>query len=148
MSQPWDPIRDLMVLQDRMNRLFEDATERRARAGAEAQGTIEHADWRPAADVYEEAEHFVVALDLPGVDRSDLVIDLENNHLTIRGSRAAHSPTAGDGERTRGKFARTLALPASIDRERIEAEYKNGVLYVRIGKRVEQKAQRVEIKIS
>ena len=152
MSQRWDPIRDLVVLQDRMNQLFEDASERRARAGAEAvaaaSDAIDQPDWVPAADVYEEAEHYIVALDLPGVDRSALEIDIENSQLTIRGNRAHDTQTEHRSERPRGNFARTFSLPPSIDQERIEAEYKDGVLSVRLGKRSEQKAQRVEIKVS
>lgn len=148
MSQRWDPIRDLMVLQDRMNELFESATQRRARAGAESRDAIDHADWVPAADVYEETEHYVVALDLPGVDRSALEIDVENNQLAIRGNRVGHGRAEQRSERPLGKFARTFGLPPSIDQERIEAQYKDGVLSVRIAKRIEQKAQRVEIKVS
>ena len=148
MSQRVDPIRDLVLLQDRMNQLFEDATERCVRAGAETRDAIEHADWVPAADVYEEAEYYIVALDLPGVDRSALEIDLENSQLTIRGNRAGGGQAEHRCERPRGNFARTFGMPPSIDQERIEAEYKDGVLYVRLGKRSEQKSQRVEIKVS
>lgn len=148
MSQRWDPIRDLMVLQNRMNQLFEDATVRRVRAGAEARETVDHSDWVPAADVYEEAEHYIVALDLPGVDRSALQIDIENSQLSIQGNRAPATQTEHRCERPRGRFARSFNLPPSIDPEQIEAEYKEGVLYVRIGKRVEQKIQHLKIKVS
>ena len=61
----WDPIRDLMQLQDRMNDLFEDATQRRAKQN-EPRDNIERVDWVPVADVYEHAEEYVVAMDLPG----------------------------------------------------------------------------------
>jgi len=148
MSQRWDPIRDLMLLQDRMNQLFEDATERRARAGAETRDPIEHADWLPAADVFEEGGHYVVAVDLPGIDRTALEIDLEKDSLTIRGTRPAQGDPKLRSERPRGKFTRTFSVPASIDQEGIEAEYKEGVLYVRLPKRSEQKSQRVEIKVT
>ena len=148
MSERWDPIRDLMALQDRMNQLFEDATERQARAGAKSPDATDHADWVPAADVYEEGEHYIVAMDLPGVDHSALQLDIENSQLTIRGNRAPEAQTEHRRERPRGKFARTFAVPPSIDQERIEAEYKDGVLFVRLGKRKEQKTQRVEIKVS
>ena len=93
MSQRWDPIRDLMVLQDRMNQLFEDATERRARAGKDPSEGMRTSEWVPAADVYEEAEGYVVALDLPGVERSDLEIDLEDHQLTIKGVRSGRGQT-------------------------------------------------------
>lgn len=148
MSQRWDPIRDLMVLQDRMNQLFEDASQRRARAGAEPRDPLAHTDWLPLADVFEEGEHYVVALDLPGVDRAALELDLENDQLTIRGNRPGEGRTEHRSERPRGTFARTFSVPTSIDQERIQADYKDGVLYVRLPKRNEQKSQRVEIKVS
>ena len=153
MSQQWDPIRDLMVLQDRMNRLFEDASERHASsgakaAGAEARDPIKQTDWVPAADVYEEAEQYIVELDLPGVERSAVEIDIENSQLIIRGNRTREGETEHRGERPRGRFARSFSMPPSIDQQRIEAEYKDGVLYVRLGKRREQKAQRLEVKVS
>lgn len=150
MPRHWDPIRDLMLLQDRMNQLFEDATERRARDRSENRDEIEHADWIPVADVYEQSEAYVVALDLPGIDREALEINLENERLLVKGTRA----TANGGqsqhrtERPQGKFNRSFGLPPAVDPELIEAEYKDGVLYVRLPKRKEQKAQSVKIKVS
>ena len=95
MAQGRDPISDLMVLQDRMNRLFEEASQRRACVAAEPAmepgTTLDHVEWVPAADVYEVADQYIVALDLPGVDRSALEIDLEHDELAIRGSRASES---------------------------------------------------------
>lgn len=146
--QKIDPLRDLVQLQNRMNQLFEDATERRARGGDEAQDQIDRPDWVPPADVYEEADAFLVVLDLPGVDRSALEIDLENERLAIRGVRSINHQSEARSERPRGKFVRVFSVPASIDQERIEAEYKDGVLAVRLPKRTEQPAHRVEIKVS
>jgi HSP20 family protein len=148
MSQRWDPIRDLMVLQDRMNQLFEDATERRARSGTDTSAGVRTSEWVPSADVYEEAEGYVVALDLPGVERSDLEIDLEDHQLTIKGIRSVRGQIEHRRERPQGKFSRSFSVPASVDQEQIAAEYKDGVLYVRLGKRSEPKAQRVEIRVS
>src|SRR5258707_3089623 len=88
MSRHWDPLRDLMNLQDRMNQLFEDATERRTRDRTETRDEIEQADWIPVADVYEHDADYVVALDLPGIDRAALEINLENERLSIKGSRS------------------------------------------------------------
>jgi HSP20 family protein len=150
MSRHWDPIRDLMLLQDRMNQLFEDATQRRARDRAETRDEIEPADWIPVADVYEQAAEYVVAMDLPGIDRQALEINLENDRLSIKGTRASAN---GDQdkqrrERPQGRFNRTFAVPTGVDPEQIEAEYKNGVLYVRLPKRKEPKGQPVKIKVS
>ena len=150
MSRHWDPIRDLMFLQDRMNQLFEDATERRARERAETRDEIERADWIPVADVYERAEEYVVAMDLPGIDREALEINLENEKLSIKGTRSSANGDQGQQrkERPQGKFNRSFSVPKAVDPEQIEAEYKDGVLYVRLPKRKERTSQPVKIKVS
>ncbi len=150
MPRHWDPIRDLMLLQDRMNALFEDATDRRARERSETAGDIERADWIPVADVYETAKEYVVAMDLPGIDRAGLEIDLENERLIVKGTRtsANNGEEQHRTERPQGRFNRTFGVPAAVDPEQIEAEYKDGVLYVRLPKRKERAPQSVKIKVS
>ena len=69
MSQHWDPLQDLITLQDRMNRLFEDATQRRTRDESTTHDQFERADWIPAADIYETETAYNIAIDLPGVNR-------------------------------------------------------------------------------
>jgi HSP20 family protein len=83
MSQQWNPLNDLMQLQDRMNRLFEDATDRRARQGSNTRDEFERADWTPASDIYETESGYVIAVDLPGVERDAVEIDLDDNRLVI-----------------------------------------------------------------
>ena len=146
MSQQWNPLQDLMVLQDRMNRLFEDATQRRGQTGGDDE--FERADWTPAADIYETETGFLIALDLPGIKRDALEIDMDDNRLVIKGVRVVDETRTRRTERPRGKFLRTFAVPASVDQERIGAEYKDGVLQIRLPKRAEQKAQKIEVKIS
>jgi HSP20 family protein len=148
MSQQWNPLQDLMILQDRMNRLFEDATQRRARTDSDGRDEFERADWTPAADVYETETGYTIAIDLPGVNRDELEIDLEENRLMVKGNRVIEEPTKHRTERSRGRFVRAFSVPASVAQGEIGAEFKNGVLEVRLPKRKEQKAQRVEIKIS
>ena len=148
MTQRWDPLRDLVLLQDRMNQVFADATQHRARTRAEADSEIEPADWVPAADVYENAEDYLVAIDLPGIDRNGLDISLENNRIAVRGERVVPEQGKQRLERSAGRFLRRFELPATVDTEAIAAEYKDGVLSIRLPKRREQKAQRVEIKVS
>lgn len=146
MSQQWNPLQDLMVLQDRMNRLFEDATQRRGQASSEDE--FERADWTPAADIYETESGFSIALDLPGIKRDALEIDMDDNRLIVKGVRVVEDTRARRSERPRGKFLRTFAVPASVDQAKIGAEYKDGVLQIRLPKRAEQKAQKIEVKIS
>ncbi len=146
MSQPWNPLQDLMVLQDRMNRLFEDATQRRTET--EAEDRFEKPDWTPAADICEAETNYVVVMDLPGIDRSALEISVDDSRLVVKGNRSIAEPRQHRCERPRGKFLRTFNIPGSVSNAEIRAEYKDGVLQVVLPKRKEQKAQRVEIKIS
>jgi HSP20 family protein len=143
-----------------MNRLFEDASQRSAgervrhpgnRCGVQdvAQSDeVEGADWYPAADVYENDGEYTVSVDLPGIDRAALDISVDDNSLTIRGKRAGQDTTKHRGECPRGNFLRTFSVPASVDQNGIRADYKDGVLQVHLPKRSEQKAQRIEIKVS
>jgi HSP20 family protein len=146
MSQQWNPLQDLVLLQDRMNRLFEDATQRRTQG--EAEHELERADWTPAADIYETESGYLIALDLPGIKRDALEIDIDNNRLIVKGTRVVDEEKARRSERPRGKFLRSFSVPSAIDQGKIGAEYKDGVLQIRLPKRAEQKAQKIEVKIS
>ena len=147
MMAQWNPLHDLVSLQDRMNRLFEDASKRRA-SEADQSDEVEGADWYPAADVYENEVEYTVTVDLPGIDRTTLDISVDDNRLSIRGMRAGRDATQHRGECPRGNFLRTFSMPASVDQKDIKADYKDGVLQVHLPKRPERKAQRVEIKVS
>ena len=142
-----NPLHDLVSLQDRMNRLFEDASQRRAAEGNPTD-EVESADWYPAADVYESDVEYTVAVDLPGIDRAALEISVDDDRLTIKGNRAARDTTRHRAECPSGKFLRTFSVPSAIDQKNIRANYKDGVLQVHLPKRPERKSQRVEIKIS
>jgi HSP20 family protein len=146
MSQQWNPLQDLMVLQDRMNRLFEDATQRRGNTGPEDE--FERADWTPAADIYETESGYLIAMDLPGIDREALEIDVDEGRLVVKGTRTISESKQHRTERPRGKFLRTFSVPGSVDQAKIGAEYKEGVLHIRLPKRSEQKPKKIDIKIS
>lgn len=148
MSQQWNPLQDLMVLQDRMNRLFEDATQRRTQADNGAEDEFERADWTPAADIYETESGYLIALDLPGIKREALEIDIDDNRLLVKGTRVVDESKTRRRERPRGKFVRSFTVPVSVDQNKIDADYKDGVLQIRLPKRGEQKAQKIEVKIS
>jgi HSP20 family protein len=148
MSQQWNPLQDLMVLQDRMNRLFEDATQRRNQADAGAGDEFERADWTPPSDIYETESGYLIAIDLPGIDRNALEIDIDEGRLVVKGTRPVSESRQHRSERPRGKFLRTYSVPASVDQAKIAAEYKDGVLQISLPKRSEQKPKRIDIKIS
>lgn len=142
----WNPLNDLVSLQDRMNRLFEDATQRQGKA--DPSDEVEGTDWCPAADVYENDAAYTVAIDLPGIDRTTLDISVDDDTLAIKGIKPGLETTQHRAERPKGKFLRTFSVPAAVDQNEIKADFKDGVLQVHLPKRPERKAQRVEIKIS
>jgi HSP20 family protein len=145
MEQQWNPLQDLVLLQDRMNRLFEDATQRRANTDTGDQ--FERADWTPAADIYENQSVYVIAIDLPGLSRDAVEIDVDDNRLIVKGTRLVEE-SKHRSERPRGKFLRSFSIPGAVDQGGIGADYKDGVLQIRLPKRQEQKAQKITIKVS
>ena len=152
MAQRWDDWRDNVTLQERMNRLFEDAARRH---GGSAEGhrddALEHADYAPAADVYETEREFVIELDLPGIERKALEVSLNDSRLTVRGERPAPQDAAArrPSNRPFGRFLSKFGpLPANVDAKSIAAEYKDGVLRLRLPKRGEQKKGRIKINVS
>ena len=131
-----------------MNRLFEDATARRARAGESDE--IETADWHPAADVYDTEGAYLIAVDLPGVERSGLEIDFDEQKLVIRGTRTIEkSEDKGKGRVNRpyGRFRRSFTVPPNVAHDGIQAEYRDGVLEITLPKRNETRGQRIQIKV-
>ena len=146
----WGDWRDYAALQDRLNRLFEDigvgANQQRESA---REDDIERADYSPAADVYETADSFVIAIDLPGIDRAKLDVSIDENRLTVRGERAAdEGQRRGRGNRPSGRFvSRFGPLPPTVDQKRIAAEYKDGVLRLRLPKRAARPSGKVKIEI-
>jgi HSP20 family protein len=143
----WNPLNDLMSLQDQMNRLFEEASQRRANE-ATVGDEVESADWVPAANVYERDGAYVVSLDVPGIDRTKLDISINEDRLVVKGWRDAAADNNHREECPKGKFLRTFSVPGSVDQQAINAEYKDGVLRVFLPKAAERKPQRVEIKVT
>jgi HSP20 family protein len=139
----WDPFR---TLQSQIERMFED-TMFRTQPGDTALST-----WAPSVDIHETPDALVLEADLPGVDGKDLDVRVENNMLTIRGKRKFESKEEKDDylrlERAFGSFSRSFSLPHTVDMENIQAEYKNGVLTVRLPKREEAKPKQVKVAVN
>lgn len=140
----WDPFRDLSVLQDRMNRMFEDAG--RGWRGDEAAATT---SWSPAVDIYETENEIIVQAELPGVDRKDISLNLEKNVLTLKGERRFEKETKQENyhriERSYGAFSRSFSIPASVDDDRIRADYKDGILKIALPKKEQVKPKQIQI---
>jgi HSP20 family protein len=130
----WDPLRDLLTLQERMNRLFEHSLVRSRLADpALASGT-----WTPLADVYETADAFVVQLEVPGIAEEDIEVHVDGDNVVVRGRRQPVSRTRPDSfhrmERSYGAFSRSFQLPQDVDPDRVTARFKDGLLRVELPK--------------
>jgi HSP20 family protein len=146
----WEPFREMVTIQDRMNRIFEEAFRANRRADSEEDYAL--AAWAPAVDIYEQDGNIVLKAELPGVDPKDVDVRVENNVLTLRGERKLDSDVKKEGyhrvERAYGSFGRSFTLPTVVDTEKIKAEYKDGVLRLTLPKREEAKAKQISISVT
>ncbi len=142
----WDPFRDLLAIQDRMNRLFQETMARQR-----GQDEVEAGQWSPAVDIVETAERIVLRADLPGMEQGEIEVRVDDNTLTLRGDRRA----AGDArpedfhraERPHGPFVRSFSLPQNVDQAGIRAVQKNGVLEVLLPKRPDARAASIRVEV-
>jgi HSP20 family protein len=128
----WDPLRDLLALQERMERL----------SGHEASG------WTPPVDIFETAEAYVVSAELPGLERRDIDIRYHDGQLTLQGTRRAPDVPCERYhrvERGHGGFVRRFSLPTTIDAAAIAADLKDGVLTVTVPKGAGAAARRIDV---
>lgn len=119
--------------------------------GTENDGSnIVTSHWRPAVDIREEPDRYVIQADLPGVDPKDIEITMENGMLTLRGERKLEKEESGDNykrvERAYGTFYRRFSLPDTADPERIEAQGRNGVLEIILPKQEKVQPRRISVK--
>jgi HSP20 family protein len=134
----WDPLRDLLSLQDQIGQLV----------GADAPG------WTPAVDLYETADDYVLSAELPGLARDQVEIHAEDNRITIRGERAS-VPCGASGavaceqfhrvERGHGPFSRAFVLPEPVLVDGVRAELKDGVLTVTIPKAARHGPRKINV---
>ena len=119
----WSPLRDVTFLQNQMNRLFESALQ-----DLSLESNAATTNWVPAADIYESENDLIVTADLPGVDPKMIEVRVENNVLTVRGERQfgkLEKERFHRIERSYGAFARSFTLSASVDPDKIRADYKD-----------------------
>jgi HSP20 family protein len=136
------PATTLSSLRDEMNDLF-------SRFWTSASEPFGLAEWSPALDVSETDEAVLVNVEIPGIDPKDLDISVVGDTLTIRGEKTDETEQSGRNyhrvERRYGSFTRSLTLPASVDADNVTATVKQGVLEVRLPKKEEARAKRIEV---
>jgi len=139
----WSPFREMSILQNQMNRLFENSLQGWP-GDAEATAT-----WAPSADIYEAENELMLEADLPGIDPKQIDIRVENNVLTIRGERPLQPKVERESfhriERSYGTFSRSFALSTAVDSDKVRATYKNGVLSFTLPKAAQARPKRIQI---
>ncbi len=146
-SPTTDITRELDTMQKRMNRLFNDFFSGREGDGDELiSGT-----WNPAVDVVEHDDSFVIEAELPGMNKDDIKISVTNDILTIRGEKKIEKEDKKKNyhrtERSYGSFTRSFSLPGNIKSDKVDAEFKNGVLMVSVPKSEEAKPKQIDVKV-
>ena len=143
MTTHWDLMRELASMQDRMNRLWGNLGDRR-------DDVTSRGAWVPPVDIYEtDAKEIVLKAELPGLRREDIDLTVENNTLTVRGERRADDGVREDRyhrrERVHGIFSRSFTLPNTVDGAHVKAEYRDGVLTVKLSLREEAKPRQIPV---
>ena len=145
----WDPFREFTHLQDRLNRVFSDAYGR----SATDEGFLTSGTWVPPVDIYQNGDtELVLKAELPDMVREDIDVTVENDTLTIKGDKKfAGEPKEEQFhriERRYGTFSRSFSLPQTVDNTKVAAEYKNGVLTVRLPVREEAKPRSIKVDVA
>jgi HSP20 family protein len=141
----WEPFRELAALQNEMGRWMNQL----AGAAATTAGNGQSSTWLPAVDVWETDTELVLSFDLPGIPEDKIAVELDDNILTVTGERERTQEHTNDRfyrfERRFGQFSRSVTLPAGIKEKEIKADYKDGVLEIRVPRPEEQKPKRIQI---
>lgn len=141
----WTPFHDVYALQSRLNSLLQDFNRNEDE-------TLTSSSFVPPVDIYEDANHIVLKLEVPGMKLEDFNLQLENNTLTVRGERRFEKETKEENyhrvERRYGSFARAFTLPNTIDPESVKAHYDAGILNVELGKKPEAKPKQIQVSVT
>lgn len=140
----WDPFREVVALQSRMNSLFRDLND--------SENPLTTASFVPAVDIYEDPEKVVLKLEVPGIEEKDLDVRVENHTLTVKGERKFEREEKEENfhriERRYGSFYRAFTLPSTVDTENVGASYNAGVLKLELKKKPEAQPKQIKINIA
>ena len=145
-----DPFREFAQLQERINRAFSDAY---GRSGSEDEGLMTTGTWVPPVDIYQNGDHEVVLkAELPDMTREAIDVTVENGTLTIKGEKRFSNEVNEESfhriERRYGRFSRSFTLPQTVDAGKVSADYRDGVLTVRLPLRDEAKPRQIKVDVA
>jgi HSP20 family protein len=142
--KPWNPVADFTNMQREIEGMFE-------RFRGDSRDEEASKILLPAVDIIERENDFNIKIELPGVDKKDVKITVQNEVLTIKGEKKQEVEKKGENfhrvERSYGIFQRSFTLPSSVESEKIDASYDNGVLAIAIPKLEEAKPKEIEVKL-
>jgi len=140
----WDPFREVVTMQNRLNSLFRDMND--------SDSPLTTAAFVPAVDIYEDDKKVMLKLEVPGIDEKDLDVSVENNTLTVKGERKFESEEKEENfhriERRYGSFFRAFTLPSTVDTEHVQAKYNAGVLKLELLKKPEAQPKQIKINVA
>ena len=139
----WDPYRELTSFADRFNRALGTVS------GRDRDEEMSMGAWIPPVDIAEDKDRIVLTAELPGFREDQVRIQMEGGVLTIRGERKFEDEKNGRNfhrvERSYGQFVRSFTLPNNVDRENVQAKFRDGLLEIEIPKREEAKPRQIRI---
>ena len=140
-----DPIREFAAMQDRMNRLFGNVYLR-------DEDTSFRGSWVPAVDIFETENHdLVVRAELPGMTRENIEVTVENGTLVLKGEKKFDAEVKEEQyrriERAYGTFHRSFTLPNTVDASKVSADFKHGVLTVKLPFREEARPRTINVEV-
>jgi HSP20 family protein len=141
----WRPFRDLVSIQDEMNRLFDDFFGRPV-----TRPEWEEA-WSPSVDVSETKDNVIINAEIPGMNKEDVKVSVQDNVLTLSGERKQEKEEKNANyhriERSYGSFSRSFTLPTSVQADKVKATYKDGILKITLPKTEEVKPKEILISV-
>jgi HSP20 family protein len=140
----WDPFREVVALQNRVNSLFHNL--------GEDENPLTAAGFVPAVDIYEDTNKLVLKLEVPGIEEKDLDVRVENGTLTVKGERKFEAEEKETNfhriERSYGTFYRAFSLPPTVDWDHVQATYNAGVLKLELNKKAEAQPKQIKINVN
>jgi HSP20 family protein len=143
-----DPFGEFARLQDRVNRVFSDAYGR-----GNDEGLLTSGSWVPPVDIYQNgSQEIVLKVELPDMTREDIDITVDNNTLTLKGEKKFDRDVKEENyhriERRYGAFSRSFSVPQTVDSAKVAADYRNGVLTIRLPLREEAKPRQIKVDVA
>ncbi len=143
----WNPIQELELMSERLNRLINRSSIHPGESGRE----VAAPDWWPAVDVAETDKEFLIKVDLPEVKKEEVKVWVENGNLLIEGKRKQVKEEEGKKfhriERSSGTFMRSFSIPENVDQEHLDADFKEGVLSIHLPKSAKGKPKAIEVQV-